>query len=118
METCGLGKAHQTDKRRARRDCSASLQCSQEICAPYPLAEPRKGNIGQLGITAKAEPQAQRINMDTIEYQPKPEDPIRSYLSAIGRKGGSANTEKQNEARKANSKKGGWPKGRPRKVKP
>jgi hypothetical protein len=34
---------------------------------------------------------------------------------ALGRLGGSANTPAQNKARAINAKKGGWPKGRPRK---
>lgn len=37
---------------------------------------------------------------------------------ALGRLGGSANTPAQNAARAKNAKKGGWPKGRPRKKKP
>lgn len=36
---------------------------------------------------------------------------------ALGRLGGSANTKAQNDARAKNAKKGGWPKGRPRKPK-
>lgn len=37
---------------------------------------------------------------------------------ALGRLGGLANTPAQNAARAKNAKKGGWPKGRPRKKKP
>ena len=36
-------------------------------------------------------------------------------LSEIGRKGGQTRTEKRAEASRRNGKKGGWPKGRPRK---
>ncbi|DBA35057.1 TPA_asm: hypothetical protein vir555_00031 [Caudoviricetes sp. vir555] len=36
-------------------------------------------------------------------------------MSAIGRKGGSAKSEAKTKANRENAKKGGWPKGRPRK---
>ena len=36
---------------------------------------------------------------------------------ALGRLGGAARSEKKAEAARMNAKKGGWPKGRPRKVK-
>lgn len=45
-------------------------------------------------------------------------NPIKQYLAKIGAKGGSANTEAQNEARARNAKigvgLGGWPKGKKR----
>ena len=37
--------------------------------------------------------------------------------AALGRKGGSARSEAKARAAKENAKKGGWPKGRPRKPK-
>ena len=39
---------------------------------------------------------------------------IRDYMSRIGKKGGSAKSEKKTAAARENGKKGGWPKGRPR----
>ncbi len=42
----------------------------------------------------------------------------KQYLATIGRKGGQANTPAQNAARAQNARKGGWPKGRPRKPRP
>jgi hypothetical protein len=41
---------------------------------------------------------------------------IRGYFAAIGRKGGKATSEAKAQAARENAKKGGWPKGRPRKV--
>lgn len=43
---------------------------------------------------------------------------VRSYLSEIGRRGGSRQTPAQKRALAAGRKRGGWPKGRPRKLKP
>lgn len=40
---------------------------------------------------------------------------VRDYLAANGRKGGSATSERKSKAARRNAKKGGWPKGRPRK---
>lgn len=40
---------------------------------------------------------------------------IRDYMSRIGKKGGSVKSEKKAAASRENGKKGGWPKGRPRK---
>jgi len=37
-------------------------------------------------------------------------DPVKDYLAAIGRRGGTANTAAQNAARVRNGKKGGRPK--------
>jgi hypothetical protein len=42
-------------------------------------------------------------------------DPIKQYLSDIGRKGGKSKSARKLAAQKRNCKKGGWPKGRPRK---
>ena len=42
---------------------------------------------------------------------------IRDYMSRIGKKGGSVKSEKKAAASRENGKKGGWPKGRPRKKK-
>lgn len=42
--------------------------------------------------------------------------PKNPHAQALGRLGGSKNTPSQNKARKANARKGGWPKGRPRKI--
>lgn len=41
---------------------------------------------------------------------------LRVAAQALGRLGGKANTPAQNAARAKNAKKGGWPKGRPRKT--
>jgi general stress protein YciG len=41
---------------------------------------------------------------------------IRGYFAEIGRKGGKAISEAKTQAARENAKKGGWPKGRPRKV--
>ena len=38
-------------------------------------------------------------------------DPVKKYLAAIGRRGGSAGTDAQNAARRENAKKAGRPKG-------
>lgn len=40
---------------------------------------------------------------------------IRGYFAAIGRRGGKASSEAKTLAARENAKKGGWPKGRPRK---
>jgi hypothetical protein len=40
---------------------------------------------------------------------------VRAYLAAIGRKGGKSRSAAKLAAIKKNAKKGGWPKGRPRK---
>lgn len=40
---------------------------------------------------------------------------IGDYLRSIGRKGGSQKSEKKTAASRLNAKKGGWPKGKPRK---
>lgn len=42
---------------------------------------------------------------------------ISKYLAAIGRRGGKAKSAAKTEAARANAKRGGWPKGRPRKPK-
>ena len=42
---------------------------------------------------------------------------IRGYFEQIGRKGGNATSEAKTLAARENAKKGGWPKGRPRKPK-
>lgn len=44
----------------------------------------------------------------------KPE--VRAYLAAIGAKGGRAKSPGKTKAARANAKKGGWPKGKARKV--
>jgi hypothetical protein len=36
------------------------------------------------------------------------------YLAAIGRRGGNAKSEAKAKAARRNAKKGGWPKGKPR----
>jgi hypothetical protein len=41
---------------------------------------------------------------------------IRGYFAKIGRKGGKAISEAKAQAARENAKKGGWPKGKPRKV--
>ena len=41
---------------------------------------------------------------------------IRGYFAEIGRKGGKAISEAKAKAARENAKKGGWPKGKPRKV--
>ncbi len=41
---------------------------------------------------------------------------IRGYFAEIGRKGGKATSEAKAQAARENAKKGGWPKGKPRKV--
>jgi len=43
------------------------------------------------------------------------EEQLSSAASILGRKGGSAKSEAKARAAKENAKKGGWPKGRPRK---
>lgn len=43
---------------------------------------------------------------------------IRGYLAEIGRKGGKVSSEAKTQAVRENAKKGGWPKGKPRKPKP
>ena len=45
-----------------------------------------------------------------------PPDVVRQYLAKLGRKGGKATSPAKIAASRANGKKGGWPKGRPRKV--
>lgn len=47
----------------------------------------------------------------------KDDDGKNVAAKALGSLGGSANTPAQNAARAKNAKKGGWPKGRKRKVK-
>jgi hypothetical protein len=42
---------------------------------------------------------------------------VRAYLAKIGRKGGKSKSATKLAAIKRNAKKGGWPKGRPRKAK-
>jgi len=42
---------------------------------------------------------------------------IRGYFAAIGRRGGRATSEAKAQAARKNAKRGGWPKGKPRKVK-
>ncbi len=39
---------------------------------------------------------------------------VRAYLAGIGRKGGKSKSPAKLAAIKKNAKKGGWPKGRPR----
>jgi hypothetical protein len=41
---------------------------------------------------------------------------IRGYFAEIGRTGGKATSEAKTLAARENAKKGGWPKGKPRKV--
>jgi hypothetical protein len=41
---------------------------------------------------------------------------IRGYFAAIGKRGGEATSEAKTLAARENAKKGGWPKGKPRKV--
>ncbi len=41
---------------------------------------------------------------------------IRGYLAQLGRKGGKVSSKAKTLAARDNAKKGGWPKGRPRKV--
>jgi hypothetical protein len=41
---------------------------------------------------------------------------IRGYFAEIGRRGGLATSEAKTRAARENAKKGGWPKGRPRKA--
>lgn len=41
---------------------------------------------------------------------------IRKYLASIGRKGGKAKSDAKTKAARKNAKKGGWPKGRKRKL--
>src|SRR5207247_1669157 len=45
----------------------------------------------------------------------KPKSEITKYLASIGRKGGKITSEAKTKAARKNAKKGGWPKGRPRK---
>ena len=40
---------------------------------------------------------------------------VRDYLAKLGRKGGQSTSAAKVAASKANAKKGGWPKGKPRK---
>jgi hypothetical protein len=42
---------------------------------------------------------------------------IRGYFAEIGRTGGKATSEAKANAARENAKKGGWPKGKPRKPK-
>ena len=42
---------------------------------------------------------------------------LSAAAAALGRKGGSARSEAKTRAARENAKKGGWPKGRPRKAK-
>jgi hypothetical protein len=46
----------------------------------------------------------------------KPPQAVRDYLAKLGRKGGKSTSPAKSAASRANGKKGGWPKGRPRKV--
>lgn len=40
---------------------------------------------------------------------------FRAYFAALGRKGGKATSPAKAQAARENAKKGGWPKGKPRK---
>jgi len=42
---------------------------------------------------------------------------ISGYFAGIGRTGGKATSEAKTQAARENAKKGGWPKGKPRKPK-
>ena len=42
---------------------------------------------------------------------------VREYFADIGRKGGKSTSKAKAQAARENAKKGGWPKGKPRKVK-
>jgi len=42
---------------------------------------------------------------------------IRGYFAKIGAKGGKATSQAKAQAARENAKKGGWPKGKPRKPK-
>lgn len=46
------------------------------------------------------------------------DDAVKQYLSKLGRKGGRKKSAAKTAAARKNAKLGGWPKGRPRKVKP
>ncbi|MGA3265928.1 MAG: hypothetical protein ABSE16_03795 [Verrucomicrobiota bacterium] len=50
-----------------------------------------------------------------IDFVMRINEQIRGYFAAIGRKGGKATSDSKTEAARKNAKKGGWPKGRPRK---
>jgi len=41
---------------------------------------------------------------------------VREYFAAMGRRGGKVTSKAKAQAARENAKKGGWPKGRPRKV--
>jgi hypothetical protein len=45
------------------------------------------------------------------------EDDIKKAAQILGRRGGQAKSERKTIAVRLNAKKGGWPKGRPRKPK-
>jgi hypothetical protein len=46
-----------------------------------------------------------------------PPQAVREYLAKLGRKGGKVSSPAKAKAARKNAKLGGWPKGRPRKVK-
>jgi len=47
----------------------------------------------------------------------KMNEQIRGYFAEIGKRGGKATSEAKAQAARENAKKGGWPKGKPRKPK-
>lgn len=52
---------------------------------------------------------------DAASMGPEYAESVRRYLAANGAKGGSAKSDRKTRAARKNAKKGGWPKGRPRK---
>jgi hypothetical protein len=52
-----------------------------------------------------------------MSAKPTPPPAVREWYSQIGKLGGKSTSTAKVKASKANAKKGGWPKGRPRKSK-
>ncbi len=67
-------------------------------------------------VRAETGMMASAIGPNTVDVYPEQcAAPEESAAATLGRKGGKAGTPAQNRARAKNAKKGGWPKGRPRK---
>jgi hypothetical protein len=52
-----------------------------------------------------------------ILQEMKINEQVRGYFAEIGRRGGKSTSEAKAQAARENAKKGGWPKGKPRKAK-
>lgn len=59
---------------------------------------------------------ARQPRRETMKTKPTPPPAVRKWYSQIGKLGGKSKSPAKLAAIAQNAKKGGWPKGRPRKV--